>query len=336
MTGRMKVALAAAALLVLPALFAPPAPFARSALGQDEKPAPKLSATGVVNLPATKRPLDLLGGRLVLLQFFAPWSERCVDAIPHLTKLENRFGGRGLSVLAIAEGDVDALKTWVDEHQVEFGVAALDTLTFERVKNHVSMPGMPHAALISPDGKIVMSGHPQSMKERHIKPHLKGIRTPPPRLPVALSAQQAQLEAGEWGAVRASCESGMESLDKISKQWARGLVEWIDERRGSWLTDAAAHREAGRYWDAWDMFADFPRRFDGLEGAPEATAAAEAIRADKAATRELEAGDTLQKGRDKLAAGESKKAKLIFQRVIRAYKKTIHAERAKALLKTIK
>jgi len=323
-----KALLRAAAAVVL----AGAAAFAPQAVRAQEKDAPDFEAAAVLHLPATKRPLSALRGRLVLVTFFAPWSDHCAKAVPHLNKTRDRWGGYGLSVLSVAEGSMEQLQPWVEENGVTYGVAALDTLEYEKVANAFSVPGLPHAALVSPEGKIVWAGHPQSLKDGGIEPFLTGIKAPPESLPDALAAQKAMLDDGRWAEAQASLREAREGLDKIAKRWADGLITWIDARRASWLTDAAALESSGDYWDAWHMFDDFGRRFAGMEGAEDAAAKAAAIRAKPEAKKDLEAGDDIVRAKEKIADGNARAAQLILNRILKQAKGTVHAQRAKELL----
>ncbi len=309
--------------------------FVPRADAQEEPTVPDVVAAGVVNMPATKHPLGDLEGRLVLLTFFAPWSERCATAVPHLNKTENRWAGRGLTVLSVAEGALDAIEAWTEENAVEFACAALPTPEYEKLSTALSVPGLPHAVLLSPDAKVLWSGHPQALKDAGIRPHMKGIRTPPLHFPVALAAQERLFADGKWSAARQALVDVRESLDKVTKRWADGLIEFVDARRASWLTDAEALAEAGRYWDAWEMFADFASRFEGMDGGEGAAAQATAIRADAAAARDLAAGDDIVKVKGLIEKGRTRPAQLILRRVLKQAKGSVHAKRAQRLLDSL-
>ena len=319
-------------LLAVPAVVLTLAGVTASSAAQDDVRIPEFTATGVLNMPAVERPLGALEGRLVLLTFLNTWSDHCVAAVPHLNKVHDRLSGRGLTILAVTEGMPDQVRPWVEEHGVRFAFATLGALDNEALRNALTVPGDPHAALVSPGGKVLWTGHPQALKEPAIRSHLNGIKAPPPRLPEALTEQQALLGDGRWAAARSSLESAMEGLDAVARDWARGLVEWIDERRGTWLEEAAALVGAGRHWDAWEMYVDFGRRFEGLAGGDDAAAAAAAIRADPQAAKDLAAGDDVAKAREFLAAGKTRQAELMLNRVVRQAKGTVHVERAQALL----
>jgi thiol-disulfide isomerase/thioredoxin len=65
-------------------------------LGQ---PAPEIEGADWVQGPA--RSLVGLRGRVVLLEFWATWCRPCLDLMPRLGALHERYGARGLEILAI-------------------------------------------------------------------------------------------------------------------------------------------------------------------------------------------------------------------------------------------
>ncbi len=317
--------------VALAAAFVPAAP-ART----QEVHVPDFEVQVVVNLPATKNPMRTLRGRLVLLEFFGPWSDKCVEMVPHLNRLEQELGGQGLSVLAVAEGEKAAMEKFVTDNAVAYAVAGLDTLGYEALSNAVSVPGMPHAVLVAPDGTIAWKGHPGYLKAPAIKEHLGKVQSPPVRVPEPLASVKPMLDDGRWAEARTATQAALAGLDKVSKAWAEGLVTWIETRRATWLSEAAAFETSGRFWDAWSMYADFARRFAGMEGVDDATAKATALRSNKDAAADLAAGDDVAKARDFLANNKKRQAELILQRVLKTAKGTVHAERAKELLDAAK
>jgi thiol-disulfide isomerase/thioredoxin len=61
---------------------------------------------------------DLLGknfdlkaqrGKIVLIDFWASWCAPCMIEIPHLSRLQNQYGGRGLQIVGIAMDDSEAV-----------------------------------------------------------------------------------------------------------------------------------------------------------------------------------------------------------------------------------
>ena len=63
---------------------------------------------------------------------------------------------------------------------------------------------------------------------------------------------------------------------------------------------------------------------------------AAAIRADAAAAKDLAAGDDIVKAKELIAKGRTRPAQLVLKRVLKQAKDSVHAERAKKLLASIK
>ncbi len=94
----------------------------------------------VVALDGTKFNLDAMGGRVVLIDFWATWCGPCKEELPHLKKIAKEFAGQPLVIISIS-WDADETKwkdfiskndmTWVQyrdaNHQLSknFGVEAI-------------------------------------------------------------------------------------------------------------------------------------------------------------------------------------------------------------------
>ena len=68
------------------------------------RPAPAFAARG---LDGTEFSSESLDGRVVLLDFWATWCPPCIQDLPELTALHERYADRGLSVVGISIDDGD-------------------------------------------------------------------------------------------------------------------------------------------------------------------------------------------------------------------------------------
>jgi hypothetical protein len=108
----------------------------------------------------------------------------------------------------------------------------------------------------------------------------------------------------------------------------------VDRRRPQVLAEAAELETKTFWWDAWDVYTDYQRRFEGMEGCDVAKAKTDEIRKNPAAADDLKNGDDIVKAKDFAKAGKTPAARLILERISKM-KGTRFADRAKQVLTTL-
>jgi RNA polymerase sigma factor (sigma-70 family) len=144
------------------------------------KPAPEL--TGVVGWSGKEVKLADLRGKYVLLEFWGYWCGPCVQSMPVLIELHERFADRGLAVVGVhmdTGGDVDSAakleekiagfpkKLWSGKG-LAFPNALVSAKRGERERNAVAQYGIrswPTTVLIDPEGKVVGRFHARDVKD---------------------------------------------------------------------------------------------------------------------------------------------------------------------------
>jgi thiol-disulfide isomerase/thioredoxin len=93
-----------------------------------------------------------LKGKVVLLEFWATWCPPCRAEIPALERLHAQYGGKGLTVLAVAldEGGWDDVKAFVAERKISYTVLR----GTEDVSSQYLVRLIPSAFLIDKEGNI--------------------------------------------------------------------------------------------------------------------------------------------------------------------------------------
>jgi len=115
------------------------------------------------NLQGAEVPLSSMKGKVVLLNFWATWCEPCRSEIPVLIGLQDKYSGKGFTMLG-ASMDEDGVKA-VDPfiHTTQFNVGGQQRLMDYPIvlgsdaitDKFGGLLGMPTSYLISRDGKIV-------------------------------------------------------------------------------------------------------------------------------------------------------------------------------------
>ena len=99
--------------------------------------------------------LEALKGRPVLLEFWATWCPPCRKTAPHLNRVHQELGPKGLVILSLSDEDRRTVAGFVRQNRLNFAVGAECKSAAD-----YGVKSIPHAFLISPEGKIVWDGHP--------------------------------------------------------------------------------------------------------------------------------------------------------------------------------
>ena len=94
-----------------------------------------------------------LGGKLLVLNFWATWCQPCVDELPSLDQLARRFHDRGLVVLGISvDKDEAAYRKFLSRYQVGF-LTARDPE--QKINYDYGTAQFPETYIINSNGKVV-------------------------------------------------------------------------------------------------------------------------------------------------------------------------------------
>ena len=148
------------------------------------KPAPVVAGQDVDGQPVS---LAELKGKVVLVDFWATWCPPCVDAIPALNLLAEKYGPRGFVILGI---NVDAMHEDMKDDK-----AALQTVRRFLIKHRIGWPNLldstnaddfvaayhveqiPANFLVGRDGKVVACHQNGEKLERAVE-HALGVAGP--------------------------------------------------------------------------------------------------------------------------------------------------------------
>ncbi|GEM_PF-3077725 len=107
-----------------------------------------------------------LRGKYVLLNFWGEWCGTCIEEIPFLIKLNDRYGKDKLRIVGLIKSeDPDRARKLIRKNQLAWPQIPLP----EEVERQFAIRKFPTNLLISPEGEIVMYGfshHFQDFKKR--------------------------------------------------------------------------------------------------------------------------------------------------------------------------
>ena len=105
----------------------------------------------LADLSGAKWTLRSLAGKVVLVNFWATWCPPCRKELPDLQALAERFGSRGLVVLAISDEEAEKVKPFVAEHKLSYPVL-LDP--GRKVNDLFRVEGIPKTFVYDRGGKL--------------------------------------------------------------------------------------------------------------------------------------------------------------------------------------
>jgi thioredoxin-like negative regulator of GroEL len=200
--------------------------------------------------------------------------------------MQAKWGGKGLSVLAVTDEGASETEGFVKETGMKYAYAYDKG---GKLARHFGVRGIPHAVLIDASGTVAWAGHPGSLEERHIQQATAGALPKPlwewsgggkgvKNALVKRDYKGALALAGKLG----PDESGAEILAAV-----QGMVK-------SKVEGLKAAQAKGDYLGAQEAAAALTKELAGLPEAAEASTVAAAIKADPKALEVI-------KGQQKLA-----------------------------------
>ncbi|MCE9595467.1 MAG: redoxin family protein [Planctomycetes bacterium] len=126
-----------------------------------DKPAPPwVAETWVQGEPA---PLELLGGQVVALYFFASWCPNCAKELPFIQDLTKRFAPKGVVFVGAVDHSrgqtADTVKKYLLESKIPFAVL----MQSGTVSTDYGLPSIPHLVLIDRAGRVRWRDNPSNL-----------------------------------------------------------------------------------------------------------------------------------------------------------------------------
>lgn len=93
-------------------------------------------------------------GKTLLVTFFATWCPPCMQEVPDLIKLQNKYASKGFSVVALSvdEGGPKAVKKLVEKRSINYPVLMADRST---ARDFGGVVGIPTSFLVNSQGTVV-------------------------------------------------------------------------------------------------------------------------------------------------------------------------------------
>lgn len=110
-------------------------------------------------------------GKWLVLDFWAPWCQPCVRAVPELARARREFGPRGLEIVGVHDGELDEVaREFVRDRAMEWP-QLIDA--DKAAQSLYRVDDLPTYVLIDPAGTIVARAHAWSSMRAVLDQHLR-------------------------------------------------------------------------------------------------------------------------------------------------------------------
>lgn len=128
------------------------------------QPVPHLEFETLLNSPFKQINVDKLKGKVIWLEFWAPWCSPCVKVMPHLQELQKKYKNQ-LQVITITTEKQTRVKQFLSNRPSSLWFC-IDTTDSFRKSFPYSI--IPHSVLIDQAGNVVATTSPENVTEQTI------------------------------------------------------------------------------------------------------------------------------------------------------------------------
>lgn len=134
------------------------APPAAPESGRIEAAPATVMTANFVDLDGKSRLLGQLGGKVVVVNFWATWCTPCLEEMPGFTRLQSKWEARGVRFVGLANDDPAKVRAFGERLAINYplwtGEAAVMELS-RRLGNRIGV--LPHTVLLDGSGKVLES-----------------------------------------------------------------------------------------------------------------------------------------------------------------------------------
>jgi uncharacterized protein (TIGR03435 family) len=136
------------------------------------EPAPEIALEKVISPASAPVPtLSKLKGKVVVVEFWGVWCGHCIENIPHLNQLVEKFAPRGVEFISVSDDREKVVRDFLEKTKIG-GTVAVDSDS-SAIKQY-GVVGFPTTFVIGRDGKVLAETHPALLTEQSLEDALAG------------------------------------------------------------------------------------------------------------------------------------------------------------------
>jgi len=134
--------------------FLSPAPEGASAASSVQ--VAELWSANLPDLSSRNQPLKQWQGKVLVLNFWAPWCPPCREEIPGFIRLQEKYGARGLQFVGVALDEAAKVEAYVDEVGIPYPIllGEMDAVRLGQAAGN-RLGGLPYTLILDRQGHPV-------------------------------------------------------------------------------------------------------------------------------------------------------------------------------------
>ena len=251
----------------------------------------------------------------------------------HLNEIHEKYGERGLSVVAVSSQDGSAVEKFIEEFQPKYPTVCEKSDSM-RAYGRSSYPS---AFLINTNGRILWLGHPGDLRDTSIDEAIESTKILP-AWPDALSAARKVFLKDKYDDALAKVVKEIEkgALEGDDATAAGGIQAWLEWYGASALEGAAKEASEGKVYEAASTYEHVAAVYKKHDLAKQASAALKELLSDPDRKLEFKAGEKLAKIMEEIKELKPKKALLKIKPLLsKKYAETAAGKKAAEVAKAL-
>lgn len=284
----------------------------------------------------------------MVLDFWATWCGPCMQMVPHMVEMNQKYAAKGVVIVGISLDDDRAAMLQTIKQQGMTWPEYFDGAGWgNRIWKQYGANGIPFTILLGPDGTALWSGHAARLEPEIIK----ALKEHPPQLvePATLAKAkemlgeaQEKMQAGDTrGAIKALSRVPVAAkLDETFAAQAADVQKKLEANADSMLADVQKMIDARQYTEAVPKLKELSDAFYGMPSSTKAKKMLSDLVSNPDARAALSQAEKSAKAEEALAAADKlraeKKHELAYERykeIAKAFTGTEAGDKAEAQVK---
>jgi thiol-disulfide isomerase/thioredoxin len=291
---------------------------------------------------------EALKGKLVVLDFWATWCGPCMQMVPHMVEMNQKYASKGVVIVGISLDEDRAAMLQTIKQQGMTWPEYFDGAGWgNRIWKQYGSKGIPFTILLGPDGTALWTGHAALLEPEIIK----ALKEHPPQLvePATLARAkemlgdaQEKMQSGDTrGAIKALSRVPVAAkLDETFAAQAADVQKKLEASADATLADVQKMINARQYTEAVPKLKELADAFYGMPSSTKAKKMISDLVSNPDAREALNQAEKSVKAEEALAGADKlraeKKHELAYTRykeITKAFAGTEAADKAGAQVK---